>query len=170
MKSVRAAYLTLLFPAVVAPSFLAAQSAPPSSVEKSAAPSAASPSNSEIAALRQKAERGNAIAQYNLGLAYAQGVKVPADPIEAFVWLTLASDGGSTGKALDTLLGTMNAPQIAEGRKRIDALRSSNPYLRAAPPPASRNAAPKAAAAPAVTPPPQPATDTSRGGAATAPQ
>src|SRR5205807_7117594 len=97
--------------------------------EKPAPEPSAAAAAAEIAALRAKAERGNAIAQYNLGLAYAQGSKVAADPIEAFVWLTLASESGSTGKALDTLLGTMNAPQIAEGRKRIDALRSSNPYL-----------------------------------------
>ena len=44
-----------------------------------------------IASLRQKAESGNAIAQYNLGLAYAQGRDIPADLPEAFVWLSLAA-------------------------------------------------------------------------------
>jgi TPR repeat protein len=54
----------------------------------------------EIAALHAKAENGNAIAQYNLGLAYATGSGVAIDKVEAFVWLTLASEQGSTGKDL----------------------------------------------------------------------
>ena len=58
----------------------------------------------EIASLRAKAERGNAIAQYNLGLAYTQGQLLPVDIPEAFAWLTLASENGSTGKALNTVL------------------------------------------------------------------
>src|SRR4051812_1401343 len=33
---------------------------------------------SDLEGLRNKAERGNAIAQYNLGLAYAQGRQTPA--------------------------------------------------------------------------------------------
>ena len=55
----------------------------------------------EIVSLRAKAEKGNAIAQYNLGLAYTEGQQVPVDYAEAFVWLTLASENGSTGKALN---------------------------------------------------------------------
>ena len=33
----------------------------------------------DITALRAKAEKGNGLAQYNLGLAYAEGHGVPAD-------------------------------------------------------------------------------------------
>ena len=78
----------------------------------------------EIVSLRAKAERGNTLAQYNLGLAYAQGQLVPADPPEAFVWLSLASENGSTGKALDEILGTLSDPQLAEGRRRLSEYRA----------------------------------------------
>jgi len=46
--------------------------------------------SNELASLRTKAEKGNGIAQYNLGLAYAEGRGVAADPQEDFVWLSLA--------------------------------------------------------------------------------
>ena len=46
--------------------------------------------SSEIAALQAKARKGNGIAQYNLGLAYAEGKGVTADLVEAYVWLSLA--------------------------------------------------------------------------------
>jgi TPR repeat protein len=79
----------------------------------------------EIASLRLKAEKGNALAQYNLGLAYAQGHLVPADLAEAFAWLTLASESGATGKALDSLLGSITDQQLAEGRKRLGSYRAA---------------------------------------------
>jgi TPR repeat protein len=78
----------------------------------------------EVVALRAKAERGNALAQYNLGLAYAQGQLVPADLPEAFVWLSLASENGSTGKALDTIVGNISDAQLTEGRRRLREYRA----------------------------------------------
>jgi hypothetical protein len=54
-----------------------------------------------LASLRQKAESGNAIAQYNLGLAYAQGRGIPVNLPEAFVWLNLAADSGAKGRELE---------------------------------------------------------------------
>ena len=84
----------------------------------------------DLAALRAKAERGNAIAQYNLGLAYVQGRQTRPDPIEAFIWLTLAAEGGSTGKALETVLNTMSTDELTEGRRRLEILRANNPFLR----------------------------------------
>src|SRR5882724_10999000 len=131
----------------------------PAATTKAAPPPAQKNEPAEITALRPKAERGNAIAQYNLGLAYAQGRGVPADVAEAFVWLTLASETGSTGKALETLLGTINNDQLAEGRRRLEALRASNPYLR--PPPAVTRAvttAEKSSAPAGPVPPSGPAT------------
>lgn len=74
----------------------------------------------ELAALRAKAERGNALAQYNLGLVY-----VPADLPEAFAWLSLASESGATGKALDSLLGKISDEQLAEGRRRLGTYRTA---------------------------------------------
>ena len=79
----------------------------------------------ELASLRLKAERGNALAQYNLGLAYAEGRQVPADPAEAFAWLTLASESGATGKALDSLLGNISDAQLTDGRRRLTSYRSA---------------------------------------------
>ncbi len=79
----------------------------------------------EIAALRLKAEKGNALAQYNLGLAYSQGHLVPADLAEAFAWLSLASESGATGKALDSLLGSITDQQLTEGRTRLGTYRAA---------------------------------------------
>ena len=79
----------------------------------------------DIAALRLKAERGNALAQYNLGLAYAQGRLVPVDLSEAFVWLSLASESGATGKALDSVLGSISDKQLADGRSRLGTYRTA---------------------------------------------
>ena len=42
--------------------------------------------DSDVTGLRGQAENGNAIAQYNLGLMYAEGRAVPRDPLEAYVW------------------------------------------------------------------------------------
>jgi hypothetical protein len=87
----------------------------------------------ELTVLRSKAERGNALAQYNLGLVYAQGRLAPADPAEAFAWLSLASESGATGKALDSLLGNITDQQLAEGRRRLGlyrtALSTTNPAV-----------------------------------------
>ncbi|MBM3854749.1 MAG: SEL1-like repeat protein, partial [Verrucomicrobia bacterium] len=89
--------------------------------------------SAELASLRVKALRGNSIAQYNLGLAYAQGASRSSsiDRVEAFVWLTLAAEGGSTGRALDDLLNQMSDADRAEGRRRLQELRAAHPALRA---------------------------------------
>jgi hypothetical protein len=90
----------------------------------------------EIAALRLKAERGNALAQYNLGLAYAQGRLVPVDLSEAFVWLSLASESGATGKALDSVLGSISDNQLANGQSRLGTYRTALAAKNATSPPA----------------------------------
>ncbi len=79
----------------------------------------------DVASLRAKAEHGNALAQYNLGLAYTQGRLTAADPAEAFAWLSLASENGATGKALDSLLGNISDEQLAEGRRRLNTYRTA---------------------------------------------
>jgi len=65
----------------------------PLSAADSPAPPAATPRSepADLASLRTKAERGNSIAQYNLGLAYTQGRQVPADYPEAYAWLSIAA-------------------------------------------------------------------------------
>lgn len=88
---------------------------------------AAPPEPPEIASLRAKAEQGNSIAQYNLGLAYAHSRDVKADPTEAFVWLTLASENGITGNDLETLTSAMSSSERVEGQRRLAAQRGQNP-------------------------------------------
>lgn len=126
MKSVRFAsllFVTLVLPIPGQGADLSAQrSSTPSNEGKKRAVS-------ELSPLRAKAERGNAIAQYNLGLAYAEGRQTPRDLAEAYVWLTRASESGSTGRALENLLGHMSPEQIAEGRRRLGVLRTTDAYL-----------------------------------------
>ena len=94
----------------------------------------------ELAALRAKAEKGNALAQYNLGLAYTQGRLGPVDLPEAFVWLSLASERGTTGKALDSVLGSITDEQLTEGRRRLEIYHTALAAKLAS---ASRSAAPR---------------------------
>jgi hypothetical protein len=77
----------------------------------------------DLAPLRAKAEIGNAIAQYNLGLAYAAGRVVPKDPIEAYVWLSLAAENGATGKALSILADKMSDDQLRSAKSRLEERR-----------------------------------------------
>lgn len=79
----------------------------------------------EIAAMRAKAEQGNALAQYNLGLAYSTGQQVTANHAEAFAWLSLAAENGTTGKALDDLLANLTDRELAEGRQRYAQYRAA---------------------------------------------
>ena len=79
----------------------------------------------EVAALRTKAEKGNGLAMYNLGLAYAEGDGVEKNLSEAFVWLSLSSENGATGKALDSVLGNITDAQLAEGRRKLTEYRAA---------------------------------------------
>ncbi len=73
----------------------------------------------ELAALVAKAEKGNAIAQYNLGLAYAEGRGVPIDNAEAYVWLSIAMENGARGRALDTVVARLSAAELDEAKARL---------------------------------------------------
>lgn len=77
-----------------------------------------------ITDLRSRAASGNPIAQYNLGIAYAD----PNDPIsdlsEAYAWLTLAAERGSNQGALNTLLPKLSSSQLAEGKRRLEEKRA----------------------------------------------
>ncbi len=75
--------------------------------------------SSEITSLLAKARRGNGIAQYNLGLAYAEGRGVTADRVEAYVWLTLAQENGARGRALDTLMGALDRNSLELAQRRL---------------------------------------------------
>jgi chromosome segregation ATPase len=85
---------------------------------------------SNLADLMANAERGDALAQYNLGMAHAKGLQTPVNPVEALVWLTLAAERGTTGKELGTLLVSLNAEQIAAAGRRLESIRTTYPNLR----------------------------------------
>jgi len=74
----------------------------------------ASISNEELAALLAKAEGGSGIAQYNLGLIYANQQEPVANIVEAYVWINLAADNGATGKALVLVSSQMTPEQIRQ--------------------------------------------------------
>lgn len=81
--------------------------------------------DAEIVDLAAKAEKGNAIAQYNLGLAYAEGRGVEVDRAAAFVWLTLAQQNGARGKALEDLAPKLTADELATAKLRLAALNAA---------------------------------------------
>jgi len=58
------------------------------------ADAAAQTTAAEVAATRQQAEQGDAIAQYNLGVMYSTGQGVPEDDVEAVAWWRKAADQG----------------------------------------------------------------------------
>jgi LysM repeat protein len=93
--------------------------------------------SNDRATLRAKAEQGNGIAQYNLGLAYADAQQPYADRVEAFVWLSLAAERGSTGKELKALTDQMTTEQLAEGNRRLEQRRAQLAGAKDAPPPAT---------------------------------
>ncbi len=106
-------------------------------------PVAPAQESSEVSALRAKAEKGNGIAQYNLGLAYAEGRGIAADPIEAFVWLSLARENGARGRALDNVVASLDKASFEAAQQRL-AERKGTAVVKAAPAPVTRTApAPK---------------------------
>jgi chromosome segregation ATPase len=93
--------------------------------------------DSELAALVAKAEKGNAIAQYNVGLAYAEGRGVEVDRVAAFYWLSLAQQNGARGKALDDLTPKLSADELAAARARLAAVGAAPAETNTAPAPAA---------------------------------
>jgi hypothetical protein len=53
-------------------------------------------------ALRVRAEAGDAVAQYNLGVSYANGRGVPQDDAEAVRWYRLAADQAELGSGVQS--------------------------------------------------------------------
>ncbi|MBL9214823.1 MAG: hypothetical protein JNG83_05030, partial [Opitutaceae bacterium] len=103
----------------------------------------------ELSSLRAKAERGNGVAQYNLGLAYMDGRNVPADRVEAFVWLSLARENGARGRALDSVVSTFDRPTLEAAQQRLAARRTAL-GVRAPGPAIVRSSPAPATAAPSV--------------------
>ncbi len=68
---------------------------------------------------RVLAEQGDAIAQYNLGLMYANGRGVPEDYVQAHLWVNLAAAQGHepARKYRDRLATRMTTAQLAEAQR-----------------------------------------------------
>ncbi len=75
---------------------------------------------------RKASEHGHAKARFNLGRLYLNGLGVPKDNVEAYVWLTLASAQGQMDPESMLLVTTrMTSQDLAEAQKRIDAIQSN---------------------------------------------
>ena len=70
-------------------------------------------------AVRLAAERGDAMAQYTLGLRYSKGQGVPQDYIQAHLWLNLAAAQGvqEAVNSRDLLTERMTPVQIAQAQE-----------------------------------------------------
>ena len=69
-----------------------------------------------VEACRTAAEQGNASAQFELGLMYANGVGVPQDDAEAVKWYRLAAEQGYASAQLE--LGRMYANGAGRAARR----------------------------------------------------
>ena len=74
--------------------------------------------------LRVRADQGDAVAQYTLGLMYADGDGVTQDYVEAYAWFILAiaqaygEDYDTFVEARDTVARRMTDEQVEEARQR----------------------------------------------------
>ena len=68
---------------------------------------------------RKAAEQGDAAAQFNLGVMYANGEGVPEDYVKAYAWMNLAAAQGQKDavKSKDRLRPKMTSAQVAEAQK-----------------------------------------------------
>lgn len=107
---------------------------------------------------RAAATLGVASAQNNYGLMLAEGRgELAKDPAEAYVWLSLAVDGGVSPTARDTIAQALTPAQLDAARRSLADLRAGK---TAAKPPAP--VAPEPAAAPGPGAPPATAAEAAR--------
>ncbi len=69
--------------------------------------------------IRPLAERGDANAQYNLGVFYDNGLGVPRDKVRAYMWFNLSAAQGRESAAAfrDLIARSLTPAQIAEAQK-----------------------------------------------------
>lgn len=72
--------------------------------------------------LRRAASLGSGTGQYLLGMSYLEGDGGPADPLEAYVWLSLALLNGEVQaqSAVSQLAARLSPSQLAVARQRIN--------------------------------------------------
>lgn len=65
------------------------------------------------------AERGNAVAQFNLGVAYLKGDGVDKDYVEAYKWLHLSAAGGydEAPEICDALEKKMDVADVTKAQR-----------------------------------------------------
>ena len=81
--------------------------------------------SAEFEAHRAKAAMGNTVAQYNLGLAYADRRESIYDPVQAYAWLSIAAANGTNSKALSNLTSLLTPEQLEAGKRELAALTAS---------------------------------------------
>ena len=69
--------------------------------------------------IRPLAEKGDANAQYNLGVFYDNGLGVPQDKVRAYMWFNLSAAQGreKVRQLFETLSHGLTPAQIAEAQK-----------------------------------------------------
>lgn len=75
-----------------------------------------------LANWRPAAERGDAEAEFDLGIMYYKGVGVSADPVEAYAWFARAAGNGNelAGRMLTALSAELSRDQLAQARRLIE--------------------------------------------------
>ena len=70
---------------------------------------------------RRAALQGHPVAQLNLGELYRRGEGLPRRPVQAYLWFTLAIEGGSVWAAeqLKALTTTMTEAELSEARTLV---------------------------------------------------
>lgn len=74
---------------------------------------------------RRAADKGDASAQLNLGMLYAQGQSVPSENAKAYFWYNLAAMelGGDAAKRRDEVANQLSIAQVAEQQNKALAWR-----------------------------------------------
>ena len=106
--------------------------------------------------IRQDAEKGRTAAQYELGILYEFGFKLPDNETEALAWYSIAAERGNAPAAQrrDLLKARLSAQQVAQAEARSKQLLIGMPTAPPEPLPAAEAAAPPVAAAPETAPAP----------------
>jgi len=78
---------------------------------------------------RKSAEQGNPVGQFDLGAAYSGGRGVPQDPVQAYMWYSLAAAQGYTeaGNRMNALGKQMTPAQVSEAQRRASDWAAQHP-------------------------------------------
>jgi len=76
---------------------------------------------------KKAAYQGDRGAQYELALCYWQGKGVAVDRANAYAWLKISAEGGSTKtkEARDKLLNALTPKELTKGQKLVEEINST---------------------------------------------